>query len=70
MKKNQKLFMFTDENISAMIEKLELKDKDVFTVTSSGDQALNFLLAGSNSIRLFDFNIYSESYFYLKKSLI
>ncbi len=70
MKKYKQILMFTDENINAMTNKLDLKDKDILTVTSSGDQALNFLLEGAKSIKLFDNNIYSECYFYLKKALI
>ena len=43
MKNNNKLYMFTDENINSMTQKINLQDKDVLTITSSGDQALNFL---------------------------
>lgn len=65
-----KLCMFTDENINSMIDKLDLDNKDILTVTLSGDQALNFLLDGAHSVKLFDSNPYSEAYFYLKKALI
>ena len=67
---NHKLYMFTDENINDMTKKLNLANKDILTVTSSGDQALNFLLEGAKSVRLFDENTYAECLFYLKKSLI
>lgn len=70
MKKKKRLYMFTDENINDMTKKLELKNKDVLTVTSSGDQALNFILDGVNTIKLFDENINAQNYFYLKKALI
>ena len=70
MKNNNKLYMFTDENINSMTQKINLQDKDVLTITSSGDQALNFLAAGAKKVSLFDDNAYSEVYFYLKKALI
>ena len=70
MKQNKKINMFTDENINCMTKKLDLKGKDILTVTSSGDQALNFLLEGANSIKLFDENPYTESFFYLKKAIV
>ena len=70
MKNNNKLYMFTDENMNSMTQKINLQDKDVLTITSSGDQALNFLTAGAKKVSLFDNNAYSEVYFYLKKALI
>ena len=70
MNNNNKLYMFTDENINDMTKQLNLENKDILTITSSGDQALNFLLDGAKSIKLFDENEYTESYFYLKKALI
>ena len=69
MEKN-KLCMFTDENINDMTKKLNLENKDILTVTSSGDQALNFILSGAKNIKLFDENTYAECLFYLTKSLI
>lgn len=70
MRENKKILMFTAENPNNMTKKLDLKGKDILTVTNSGDQALNFLLEGAKSIKLFDINPNSEFYFYLKKALI
>ena len=70
MKNNHKLYMFTDENINSMLQKLQLNGKSVLTYAGSGDQALNFILEGVNKITLFDNNRDAEYYFYLKKALI
>ncbi|MEE3342869.1 MAG: DUF3419 family protein [Bacilli bacterium] len=70
MTNEERMIMFTSENPNNMTKKLNLKDKDVLTITNSGDQALNFILAGAKSIKLFDNNPNSKYIFYLKKALI
>ena len=62
--------MFTNENLTEVINRVNLKDKSVLTVASSSDQAFNFIYAGARSIDMFDINKLTEFYFYLKKALI
>ena len=72
--KNQKLFdkcffwlyPFTNENISGYYSNIDFKDKDVLTVTSSGDHALNAFLMGARNIDTFDINPLAKYYSELK----
>ena len=64
------IYMFTNENINAILKKINMNNKDVLTVASSGDQAFNFILDGASNISLFDINYLTKYYFYLKKTMI
>ena len=64
------VYPFTTENIAGYIERLDLKDKSVLTVGSSGDQAFNALLLGANRIVLYDINPNTYEFLKLKKDLI
>lgn len=68
--KYNKIYLFTNENISAMTKELSLYGTDVLTVCSSGDHIFNFLLEGVSNIETFDINILAEYIFYLKKAAI
>lgn len=68
--KYNKIYLFTNENISDMTKKLSLYGTDVLTVCSSGDHIFNFLLEGVSNIETFDINILAEYIFYLKKAAI
>lgn len=54
--KYSKIYMHTTENIKDFIRCFDLKDKDVFTVAGSGDQALNAYACGAKSVDIFDIN--------------
>ena len=62
--------MFTNENLTEVINRVNFDNKSILTVASSSDQAFNFILAGAKSIDMFDINKLTEFYFYLKKALI
>ncbi len=64
------IYPFTTENIKAYLSLFNLKDKSLFTVGSSGDQALNAILSGSNDITVFDICPFAREYFYLKRAAI
>ena len=64
------VYPFTTENIDGYIEKMDLKEKKVLTVGSSGDQALNAILEGANDITIFDINEDTEKFFKIKKDII
>lgn len=66
----QKVYPFTTENIGEYFKRLDLKDKDVFTVGSSLDQAFNALLLGAKNITVFDLNANTEEFYKLKRDMI
>ena len=64
------IYPFATENISAYLPLFDLKDKSLFTVGSSGDQALNAILCGASDITIFDICPFTREYFYLKRAAI
>lgn len=64
------IYPFTTENIGAYLPLFDLKDKSLFTVGSSGDQALNAILCGASDITVFDICPFTREYFYLKRAAI
>lgn len=60
------LYPFTNENIKASFYSVEFQEKDVLTVTSSGDHALNSLFNGASSVDCFDLNPLAKYYVELK----
>ena len=60
------IYTFTNECIKEYLKYFELKDKNILTVTGSGDHILNMLLDVDN-IDTFDINLYAY-YFYVLKS--
>lgn len=61
--KNCPVYTFTTENLS-YIKCLDVKNKKVLTVTSSGDQLLNLIFLGANKVDCFDLNV--NTYYYTK----
>ncbi len=61
-----KIYPFATENISGYIKKFDLKDRSLFTVGSSADQALSANLAGANQITVHDICPLSKEYADLK----
>ena len=57
-----KVYAFSNENLDDLFNKLDLKDKKVLTVGSSGDQALYSLLYGAKDITIADLNIYTKPF--------
>ena len=66
----QRVYPFTTENISGYFHKLDLNDKSVLTVGSSGDQAFNALLLGAGRVVLYDINPNTFEYLKLKRDFI
>lgn len=50
------VYLFTSEN-NSYLEKIDVKDKDVLTVTGSFDQCLNLVFEGAKSVCNFDVNL-------------
>ena len=64
------LYPFTTENIGGYIDKFDLNGKNLLTVGSSGDQALNAILRDCKTITVYDVCPFTKEYFNLKKALI
>lgn len=70
MERFKGIYPFTTENIAGYMEKLNLSDKKIITVTGSGDHVINALVQGTRDITTFDVNPISEYYLDLKLSAI
>lgn len=66
----QSIYMFTTENINAVIDSLDVKNKNILTVSASGDHIFNMLLNGAASIEAYDINYFTKYYFYFKEAAI
>lgn len=66
----REIYMWTTENIRGMINQLDLLNKRILTVCSSGDHIFNFLLEGAEEVVAFDINPLTEYMFYLKRAAI
>ena len=66
----QSIYLFTNENLNALNNKINLNNKRILTVCSSGDQYFNFLMQNPLDIVLYDINVLTEYIFYLKKKSI
>lgn len=51
-----KIYSMTTENIYGFLNNLDLKDKDILTISGSGDQRLNAYLLGAKNVTTFDIN--------------
>lgn len=65
-----KIYPMTSENIKGTYELFDLKDKDILTVTSSGDHILCAALEGARRVDSFDINYLTEYYYHFKKAII
>lgn len=71
--KNQKylsIYMFATENVRGVVNSLNVSNKDILTVSASGDHIFNMLLMGAKSIEAYDINIYAKYFYYLKEASI
>lgn len=65
-----KVYPFTTEKLSGYFPVMDLKDKSVFTVGSSGDQVFNALVCGAGKITVFDINPDTSKFYKIKRDLI
>lgn len=61
------VYAFTTESLSSYIDKLKVRNKDILTVTGSGDQLLNLVLSGAKTVDNFDIN--KNAYYFVKLKL-
>ena len=64
------VYPFTTENISGYFPLMDLRDKNVLTVGSSGDQVFNALLCGAGKITLYDISPNTYEFVKLKRAII
>lgn len=62
-------YLWTNEDMK-LYPKEDLKDKNILTITSSGDHTLNIVLNGGNMIDSFDVNVFSKYVSALKIAMI
>ena len=70
MEKFNSIYLFTTENIKGYMEKIDLTNKKIITVTGSSDHILNAILKGAKKILTFDVNILTKYYMDLKLEAI
>ena len=63
-------YPFSNERLKDYFKQLNLKDKSVLTVGSSGDQALNSIYYGAKSVTVVDANLYTKYFVSYKISAI
>lgn len=62
----ESFYMFTNEDVSAYMSNVNIKDGNVLCVGSSGDQILYSLMHGAKNVTCFDINPYVKFYYDLK----
>ena len=65
-KQYSRVYSHTNENLKAIIENFDIKNKSILTVLGSGDQALNFLNHKAANVELFDINKLALYYYYIR----
>lgn len=65
-----KAFAISNEQLAKVFDNLNLTNKKVLTVGSSGDQVLNSILCGSKDVTIIDANIYSQYFIEYKLAFI
>lgn len=64
------IYLFTTENITGMLNNINIANKRILTVSASGDHIFNMLLKGAQDIDTFDINYLAKYYYYFKESAI
>ena len=64
--KYEQVYFRTNECLSGIFKNIELREKNVLSVLSSGDQAFHLIKNGAKSVDLFDINKLTIYYFYLR----
>lgn len=65
-----KAFAISNEQLAKIFARLNLSNKKVLTVGSSGDQAINAILRGSKDITIIDANIFARYFIEYKLAVI
>ena len=68
--KYNKVYYSTNEDLNALLEVFDVKDKSILSVVGSGDQAFHFYSKNAKNIDLFDINKITIHYYYLRVWII
>lgn len=68
--KYQSVYMFTTENIRGILRSVDVRGKDILTVSASGDHIFNMLLAGAKNVESYDVNYFAKYLFYFKEAAV
>ena len=68
--KYSSIYAFTNENINSYFHRINITDKSILTVASSGDYIFDAYLRGASNIESFDINILTKYYISLKQAAI
>ena len=60
------IYFHSNEDLNSIFNEVDVSDKDVLTVLSSGDQAFHMYDRGAGSVEFFDVNKLTLYYFYLR----
>ena len=63
-------YLFSNENLAELFSNMDVKDKSVATVGSSGDQLLNLLYYGAKDVTVVDRSLFFEQFIELKMAAI
>ena len=64
------IYFSSNENMNALFNNFDVKDKDVFCVLASSDQLFYSYLRGAKSVDTYDINKLTYYYYYLRKWVI
>lgn len=64
------IYYETNEYIKEILDNFDVEGKNVLTVLASGDQAFHFYLKGAKNVDVFDINILTIYYYYLRRWVI
>ena len=66
MKCYDSLYFASNEKFDILFSMFDFKDKDIFSIIGSGDQSFYFYNQGAKQVDLYDINIVSVYYYYLR----
>ena len=69
-KKYTSIYMFSTENVRGVVSSLDVSDKDILTVSASGDHIFNMLLMGLKMLKLMILISMLNIFIILKKQLL
>ena len=65
-----KIWPITNENLKEVYNIFNIKNKNILTITSSGDHILESMISDAKIIDSFDINYLTKYYYHLKKAII
>lgn len=60
------VYLNSNEQLDSVFTDFDFRDKNIFSVLGSGDQAFHLINRGARRVDLFDINVLTKYYFYLR----